>query len=65
MNKLTVYLGDRVYAESFNAVTDGPSGDLVKLYTDEDAAQGNIIWLDRVQIDALKKFLAQIEEGCE
>lgn len=65
MNKVVSYLGDRVYAESFNAVTDGPSGDLVKLYTDEGAAQGNIIWLDRVQIQALKKFLRDIEEKCE
>lgn len=59
MNKVVSYLGGGVYAESV------PERDMVKLYTDNGAAQTNIIWLEPEVIAALKKFLRDIEEECE
>lgn len=59
MNKLTAYLGGGIYAESM------PGSRIVKIYEDEGAAQRIVIYLHDWQIEALKKFLAQIEEGCE
>lgn len=59
MNQVIRYLGDAVYAESV------PERNMVKLYTDNGAAQTNIIWLEPEVIDALKRFLRDIEEECE
>lgn len=62
MNKVVSYLGYCVYAELMPADPIFKHKDQVKLYLDTGGAQSNLIFLNREQIEALKKFLRDIEE---